>query len=60
MDVTKAILITIAIGVVFLLIGLIAAIIWPILILLCVFFVVLMIIKAEKTPGYSPGVFYIY
>ena len=51
MDVTKAILITIAIGVVFLLIGLIAAIIWPILILLCVFFVVLMIIKAEKTPG---------
>lgn len=51
MDVAKAILITIAIGVVFLLIGLIAAIIWPILILLCVFFVVLMIIKAEKTPG---------
>ena len=51
MDVAKAILITIAIGVVFLLIGLIAAIIWPILILLCVFFVVLMINKAEKTPG---------
>ena len=51
MDVAKAILITIAIGVVFLLISLIAAIIWPILILLCVFFVVLMIIKAGKTPG---------
>ena len=51
MDVAKAILITIAIGVVFLLIGLIAAIIWPILILLCVFFVVLMVIKAGKTPG---------
>ena len=51
MDVAKAILITIAIGVVFLLIGLIAAIIWPILILLCVFFVVLMIIKAGKTPN---------
>ncbi len=51
MDVAKAILITIVVGVVFLLIGLIAAIIWPILILLCVFFVVLMIIKAGKTPG---------
>ena len=51
MDVAKAIFITIAIGVVFLLIGLIAAIIWPILILLCLFFVVLMIIKAGKTPG---------
>lgn len=51
MDVAKAILITIVIGVVFLLIGLIAAIIWPILILLCVFFVVLMTIKAGKTPG---------
>ena len=51
MDVAKAILITIVIGVVFLLIGLIAAIIWPILILLCVFFVALMIIKAGKTPG---------
>lgn len=51
MDVAKAILITIVVGVVFLLIGLIAAIIWPILILLCVFFVALMIIKAGKTPG---------
>lgn len=51
MDVVKAIFITALIGVVFLLIGLIAAIIWPILILLCVFFVVLMIIRAGKTPG---------
>ena len=51
MDVFRAILITIVVGVVFLLIGRIAAIIWPILILLCVFFVVLMIIKAGKTPG---------
>ena len=51
MDMFKAILITRVVGVVFLLIGLIAAIIWPILILLCVFFVALMIIKAGKTPG---------
>lgn len=51
MDVFKAILITIMMGVVFLLIGLLAAIIWPILILAIVFFVILMIIKAGKTPG---------
>lgn len=51
MDVAKAIFITALIGMAFLLVGLIAAIIWPILILLCVFFVVLMIIKAGKTPG---------
>ena len=51
MDVVKAIFITALIGTAFLLAGLIAAIIWPILILLCVFFVALMIIKAGKTPG---------
>ena len=51
MDVLKAIFITAVIGMVFLLVGLIAAIIWPLLILACIFFAVLCIIKAGKTPG---------
>ena len=51
MDILKAIFITCVIGMAILVCVLIAAIIWPLTVLACIFFVTLMVIKAEKTPG---------